>query len=147
VIIWSKDKTKELKIRKGLTMKVATYLYFKDNAKEAIDLYQSIFNAEVICEYLFEDGMTQNQELLGKMFHAEIKIGDQNLYFSDTGEDALFDSMKFVVEIREEDEAKRSLEKIVQNGKLVSDFKKMPVGPSIAHAIDRFGIHWNVVIC
>jgi PhnB protein len=145
--IWRKDKTIEKKSRRGLIMKAATYLYFKDNSKEAIELYKSIFNAEVVCEYLFEDGMTQDQELLGKMFHAEIKIGDQNLYFSDTGKEALFDSMKFVVEYREEDEAKRCLEKIVLNGKLISDFKKMPVGPTIAHAIDKFGIHWNIVIC
>jgi len=47
-------------------MKVVTYLYFKDNAIDTIDLYQSIFGAEVICEYLFEEGMTQKQELLGK---------------------------------------------------------------------------------
>jgi PhnB protein len=129
------------------SMKLATYLHFKDNSKEAIELYRAIFNAEVVCEYLFEEGMTDNQELLGKMFHSEIKIGDQDIYLSDTGKSPTFDSMKFVVEFQDESDAKGCLDSIVQDGVLISDFTKVPVGPIIAHAIDKLGIHWNVVIC
>lgn len=128
-------------------MKTATYLHFKDNSKEAIELYRSIFKAEIVCEYLYEEGMTENQDLLGKMFHAEIKIGDQDIYMSDTGKTPVFDSMKFVVEFQDESDAQRCLDSIVQDGELISDFTKVPVGPVVAHAVDMLGIHWNVVIC
>ena len=114
-------------------MKVATYLDFKDNAKVAIQTYQAIFGAEVVCEYFYDENMTQDQELLGKVFHAELKIGDLNLYLCDVGKAPSFPSMKFVVEIRDESEA-------------LHDFEKMPYGPVIAQAQDQFGIRWEVVI-
>jgi uncharacterized glyoxalase superfamily protein PhnB len=84
--------------------------------------------------------MTQNPELLGKIFHAELKIGDMNLYLADSGEEPSLTSMNFVVEISEEDEARKILEKIVQNGKKISDFEVMPVELRIARAEDKFGI-------
>ena len=128
-------------------MKVATYLHFKHNAEEAIETYKTIFGAEVVCEYLYDEGLTKNQELLGKIFHAELKIGDLNLYVSDSEQDRSLSSMHFVVEIAEEDEARKCLEKFAQNGKVIHDFKKMPYGPTIAHAEDKFGIKWEIVIC
>ena len=121
-------------------MKVAAYLVFKDQAREAIDTYKRIFGAEVVCEYIFEGGMTDNPEFIGKIFHAELKIGDLNLYISDSDQPSLLSSMQFVVEISDEGEARKCLERIARYGKLISDFKKMPVGPMIAHAEDQFGI-------
>ena len=128
-------------------MKAAAYLYFKHNAKEAIETYQTVFGAEVICEYFYDENTTENQELLGKIFHAELKIGDLNLYVADSDQGSSFSSTQFVVEFSEEDEARKCLEKISQIGKVTQDFKKMPFGPTIAHAEDKFGIKWDIVIC
>lgn len=128
-------------------MKAATYLDFNRNAKDAIETYKTIFGAEVVCEYFYDESMDQDQDLLGRIFHAELKIGDLNLYVSDSGKEPSFSSVKFVVEIRDEVEARTRLEKLVQNGKLISGFEKMPFGPTIAHAEDKFGIRWDVVIC
>ncbi len=131
----------------GNKMKVAAYLSFKDNAKEAIETYKSVFNASVVCEYLYNEGMTQNRELVGKIFHAELKVGDLNLYICDSGEEPSFSSVKFVVEISEEAEARKCFEDIARNGKVISDFKKMPFGPTIAQVEDKFGVKWDIVIC
>jgi uncharacterized glyoxalase superfamily protein PhnB len=98
-------------------------------------------------EIPYEDGMTQDRELLGKIFHAELKIGDLNLYLSDSGKEPGFPSMKFVVEIPDGDKALRCFEKLVENGKKISDFEKMPYGPRIARAQDTFGVRWDIVIC
>ena len=91
--------------------------------------------------------MTQYPQLLGKIFHAELKIGDLNLYISNEEQQPSFDSIKFVAEIFLEGQAHFCFEKIVKNGKLISGFTKMPYGPTIAEADDQFGIRWNVVIC
>ena len=128
-------------------MKAAAYLYFENNAKEAIETYKAIFSAEVVCEFVYNEEMTQNQGLLGKIFHAELKIGDMNLYISDSDEEPSFSSIKFVVEIRGEDKARKCFERIVQDGNVISDFKKMPFGPTIANAEDQFGVKWDIVIC
>jgi len=128
-------------------MKAATYLEFKHNAREVIQTYESIFEAEIVCQYDFTADMTQNQELVGKIFHAELKIGDLNLYLSDSGVAPDFSSIKFVVEFRDEEGAHQCFEKLVQHGKAIRDFEKMPFGPTIAQAKDKFGIKWEVVIC
>lgn len=128
-------------------MKTATYLMFNDNAKEAIEAYQNIFGADVICQYTHNETSTDNPERIGKIFHAEMRIGDLNLYLSDEGEDPDFHSIKFVVEYKDEALAKTAFSALTANGQVFSDFKKMPFGPTIAHGQDRFGIRWDIVIC
>lgn len=128
-------------------MKVATYLDFNGNAKDVIETYRSIFDAEVVCEYLFDENTTQDPNLLGKIFHAELIIGDLNLYLSDSSEEFSVPSMKFVVELRDERDARRIIDNLEEHGQVVSDFKKMPYGPTIAQADDKFGMRWEIVIC
>jgi PhnB protein len=128
-------------------MKAATYLEFKHNAKEAIETYKAIFDAQVTFEYFYDANMTKDPEMVGKVYHAEMKIGDLNLYVSDSGIEPSFTSMRFVVEIHEESKAREVFGKLAQGGKIVSDFQKIPIGPTIAHVVDRFYIHWNIVIC
>jgi uncharacterized glyoxalase superfamily protein PhnB len=128
-------------------MKVAAYLYFKHNAKEAIETYETIFGADVVCEHLYNDAMTQNQGLIGKIFHAELKVGDLNLYVADSDEETSLSSVRFVVEFAEERDARACLNRIAQNGDVVSGFEKMPFGPTIAQAKDKFGVTWDIVVC
>jgi len=128
-------------------MKAAAYLEFNQNAKEVIDTYQEIFDAEVVCEYTYDKNMTKNPNLIGKFFHTELKIGDLNLYLSDSGRTPSFSSLKFVVEIQDEIEARQVFEKLTQNGTAISDFTKMPFGPIIAQVKDAFGIKWEIVTC
>lgn len=128
-------------------MKAATYLLFKDNAREVIETYKTLPGVEVVMEHLFLEGMTQNPALLGKVFHAELKIGDLNLYLCDTDQAVSFDAVKFVVEISEASAAQAFLDQLAHFGNVTQDFTKMPFGPEIAHAEDKFGIKWDVVIC
>jgi len=128
-------------------MKAAAYLHFKDKAEEAIETYQSIFEAKVINQYKFEEGMTENPALLGKIFHAELKIGDLNLYLCDTDQNASFESIKFVIETSDKDLAQAHFSKLSKHGRIIQDFTKMPYGPTIGEAIDKFGIKWDIVIC
>lgn len=128
-------------------MKVATYLEFKDNANDVVEAYKDIFNAEVILKYLFDERMTDEPSLVGKVFHAELKIGDLNLYLCDTGSDSAFPSMKLVTEIHDEGEAHIIFDKLAHGGIIIRNFTKMSFGPIIADVEDKFGIKWNIVIC
>lgn len=128
-------------------MKVATYLEFKDTAKAVIETYKGIFNAEVTLEYLYDEQMTSDPALIGKVFHAEMKIGDLNLYLCDGGDEPAFPSTKLVVEIQDEDEAQRIFDELAEGGKVIREFTKMSFGPTIGDVEDKFGIKWNIVIC
>lgn len=145
-LLYSQEKNRSENLTVN-NIKVAAYLYFEYNAKEAIETYKSIFNAEVIREHQFAKGMTKNEKLIGKIFHAELKISDLNLYISDSGEEPSFSSMKFVVEISDEKDARKCFEMLAKEGKVISEFKKMPYGPTIAEVEDKFGVKWDIVIC
>ncbi|MCB2209779.1 VOC family protein [bacterium] len=128
-------------------MKAATYLHFNDNAQDVIETYKAIFGAEVMLIYTYDDDMTDDPTLLGKIFHAEMKIGDLNLYLADSGETPDFSSIKLVVEISDEEQAHRVFEQLAQDGEVVRDFKTLSIGTTIADVRDKFGILWNIVIC
>ena len=128
-------------------MKVAAYLEFNDNADEVIETYTDIFGAEVVRVHYFTEQMTKNPKLLGKIFHAELKLGDLNHYLSDSGKEPSFSSMKFVVEISEEVTARQCFERLAREGRMINEFQKMPFGPMIAQIEDKFGIMWEIVIC
>ena len=128
-------------------MKIATYLEFKDNAKAVMETYQAIFNAEVVLEYLYDAEMTDDPAMVGKVFHAELEMGDQNLYLCDSGVEPAFPSTKLVVETEDEGKAKEIFTKLAKGGKVIREFTKMSFGPTIADVEDKFGIKWNIVIC
>ncbi len=128
-------------------MKASAYLHFKDNAKEAIEMFKSIFKADVISEIKYEEGITDNPSLFGKIFHAELKIGDLNLYLCDTDNDETYHSIKFVIEMSDQNLAHAQFSKLTKHGKILQDFTKMPFGPIIGEVEDMFGITWNIVIC
>ena len=128
-------------------MKVATYLEFKDNAKEVIETYKAIFNAEVTLAYVYDADMTDDPTLIGKIFHAELKIGDLNLYICDSGTESAFPSTKLVVEIHDEAEAQEIFDNLAKDGEIIREFTKMSFGPTIADVKDKFGLKWNIVIC
>lgn len=112
-----------------------------------IETYQAILGAKLILNYPYEADMTDNANLVGKVFHAEFKIGGLNFYLADTGEEPDFSSVKFVIETTNETEAHEIFDKLTQGGKIISEFEKMPFGPTIADVQDKFGIKWNIVIC
>lgn len=128
-------------------MKAAAYLHFNLNAQDVIETYQSIFGAEVALNTRYEPGLTKNPALLGKVFHAELVLGDLNLYLADTGEEPDFSSINLVAEIGDAAQAHRVFDRLAEGGEVLSPFEKMAFGPTIATVRDRFGVRWNIVIC
>jgi uncharacterized glyoxalase superfamily protein PhnB len=128
-------------------LKTATYLELESNAQEVITAYKDIFDAELVLQYNFDEHMTTDKSLVGKVFHAELKIGDLNLYLADTNEVPSFRSIKFVVEFSNEKKAHLCFDKLARIGQVISDFKRMPFGPQIASLVDPFGVKWDIVIC
>lgn len=128
-------------------MKVAAYLNFEFEAEAFIIMCKDVLGAEIMLDSRFEDGMADDPNLLGKIFHAELKIADLNLYVADTGVKSVFSSTKFVVETQNKEQAETFLIGLSKDGKLISDLQKMPYGPTIGTVEDKFGITWDIVVC
>lgn len=127
-------------------MKVATYLNFNLNAQDVIDSYKAIFNATEAMKMLFEEGMTDNPALVGKVFHAELKISNLNLYLSDTGIEPDFSSIQLAAEFSDSEKAHQVFERLAEGGKIISPFEEMSFGPTIASVQDKFGVTWALII-
>lgn len=108
---------------------------------------KDVLEAEIMLESHFEEGMADDPNLLGKIFHAELKIADLNLYVADTGVKPDFSSTKFVVETQNKEQVESFLIGLSKGGKLISDLQKMPYGPTIGTVEDKFGITWDIVVC
>ena len=66
-------------------MKLITYLTFAGNCEEALNFYKEALGAEVLMVSRMGDGQMEVPEnLKEKIMHARLRIGENELYMSDT---------------------------------------------------------------
>ena len=66
-------------------MKLITYLTFAGNCEEALNFYKEALGAEVLMVSRMGDGQMEVPEnLKDKIMHARLRIGENELYMSDT---------------------------------------------------------------
>ncbi|WP_105614799.1 VOC family protein [Vallitalea okinawensis] len=130
-------------------MKIATYLRMKGRCNEALDLYKDIFNGEELFRYVHDENTTENESMIGKIFHAEMKIQDFYIYMSDTQEDLDYNKQAYniTVEVDTLEEAHRIFDRLKEGGRVHTPITKMAYGPYIGNLFDKFGINWDIVYC
>src|SRR5215471_15422817 len=66
-------------------MKLITYLTFTGNCEEALNFYKDTLNGEIVhISYMGEGQMEVPESVKGKVMHARLKFGENELYMSDT---------------------------------------------------------------
>lgn len=130
-------------------MKIATYLKFNGKCEEAFNFYKKIFKADEICSYKFDQNMTKEVNLIGKIFHAELKIEDFYIYMCDTLEDLNYQKQpyKITMECNALDQANEYFNYLKDKGLILSPLEKKPWGIYVGEVRDRFGITWDIVYC
>jgi len=130
-------------------MKIATYIELPGNTAEAIDFYQDLFNATLIRKEVFEETMTSEPTLVGKVFHAELELNGFYLYFCDSLADRDYTNQayKITMECDTLEQSESYFTALKQGGIVTEDFRKMPWGMYHGTVRDRFGITWDIVFC
>lgn len=128
-------------------MKIALYTYFKGNCNEAFEFYKEVFNGKEELKYIYTNEMTDDLKMVGKIFHAELKIDDFYMYMSDDLEND-YDkrSYKLVYEVIDLEKGEEIFNKLSVGGKVESAITQMSYGPKIGALEDKFGIKWNIVV-
>lgn len=128
-------------------MNFAIYLNYKDNTNEALEFYQSIFDAKVIYKVEYTSEMTEDKEKIGKVLHAELRINDQlNLYFNDSFKEYVRKGFSVVVEVPTIEEAEELYEKLGEGGHKHTPLREIGIGNTIVGGVeDKFGLEWDVV--
>ena len=131
------------------TLNLDPYLFFKGNAKEAMEFYKNVFGGELTIMTFGEAGadkMPGMEEMTDNVMHAMLD-GDVRLMASDSREAS--DKMaKVELSLSGDDEEKLSkyFEALSAGGNVKSSLKKEVWGDMFGQLTDKYGVDWMVNI-
>lgn len=128
------------------------YLFFKGNAKEAMEFYKSVFGGELTMSKLGDspkevlDQMKVDESRHDEIMHASLR-GPVNLMGSDSNM-ASDHSAKVELSLGGTDEAqmKGIFDKLAEGGKVRMPLEKQFWGDMFGMVTDKFGVDWNMNI-
>ncbi|HET6863737.1 MAG TPA: VOC family protein [Candidatus Saccharimonadales bacterium] len=128
------------------------YIFFKGNAKQAMEFYKDVFGGELTMSTLGQspkdvlEQMKIDESRYGEIMHASLK-GPVNLMASDS-QMASDHSAKVELSLGGTDEAqmKEIWEKLADGGKVKMPLAKQFWGDTFGMLTDKFGIDWNMNI-
>ena len=126
------------------------YLSFRDNAREAMEFYHSVFGGELNVSTFGEFGASDDPAEKDKVMHAQLE-SPNGLILMGADTPASMDyteGSSISVSLSGEDEAELTgyYEKLSAGGTVVEPLSKAPWGDSFGMFADRFGVNWLVNI-
>jgi len=133
-------------------MSLEPYLFFKGNAKEAMEFYKSVFGGELTMSTLGEspkevlEQMKIDESRYGEIMHASLK-GPVNLMGSDS-QMASDHSAKVELSLGGTGEAqmRQIFDKLAEGGQVRMPLSKQFWGDTFGMLTDKFGVDWMVNI-
>jgi PhnB protein len=126
------------------------YLHFRDEAREAMDFYQSVFGGELSRTTFGEFGMSDDPAEADKVMHSQLVTdGGLVLMAGDTPqsmERQAGSSMTVSLSGEDEAELRRFWDGLVEGGTVSMPLEKAPWGDSFGMCEDRYGVPWMVNI-
>jgi len=126
------------------------YLGFRDNARDAMEFYQSVFGGELTMSTFAEYEMAEDPSERDKIMHAQLE-SPNGLFLMGADTPNAMDYTpggSISVSLSGEDEAELTgyWEKLSGDGTVIEPLAKAPWGDSFGMCVDRFGVMWMVNI-
>jgi PhnB protein len=127
------------------------YISFKDNAREAMEFYKTVFGGELILSTFGEAGMTDHGVKPNGIMHASL-IADNGITImasdSVTGYRPYEPGTNISISLSGDDEKELTdyYDKLADGGKVEEPLTKAPWGDTFGMCTDKFGIFWMVNI-
>ncbi len=130
--------------------KLNPYINFKNNARQAMEFYKSVFGGKLTMSTFKEYQASQDPSEDEKIMHAEL-IADNGLEFmaSDTPNRMEYHpGSNFSMSLTGENEAelKGYFDKLSSGGMVTMPLEKAPWGDTFGMCTDKFGVSWMVNI-
>ncbi|WP_210507082.1 VOC family protein [Naasia sp. SYSU D00057] len=126
------------------------YLNFRDEAREAMTFYQSVFGGELNMSSFGEFGMSEDPAEQDKIMHAQLEAPDGLVLMgADTPNGMEFSrGTDISVSLSGEDETQLRgfWDRLSEGATIVEPLEKAPWGDSFGMLNDRFGVRWLVNI-
>lgn len=124
------------------------YVSFKDNAREAMDFYKSVFGGELnVMSFADLPQMPTDPEEKDKVMHAML-TGDNGIVImgADTPNSQPYEPYNGSISLSGDDEKTLTgyFEKLSAGGEIGEPLTKAPWGDTFGMCTDKFGIRWMV---
>jgi len=134
-------------------IQVMPNLHFNGNCKQAIELYEKAYGAEVKALIRYADANPQdfivNDENKGDwVYHSEIIIGNHRLMLNDWIDDDFQtgNALSLLVHFDTEDECKKAYRIIAEEGAtIISPMESQTYCACFASLMDKYGVRWDLM--
>src|SRR5437763_2897514 len=128
--------------------KLNPYLSFKDNAREAMEFYKTVFGGKLEMSTFKEYHASQDPNEDNKIMHSTLEA-DNGITFmaSDTPNSMEYKAgtnYSMSLSGNNEAELKAYFEKLLAGGHVTMPLEKAPWGDTFGMLIDKFGVPWLV---
>jgi PhnB protein len=130
--------------------KLNPYLSFKDNTREAMEFYQTVFGGKIMMSTFKESNASQDPSEDNKIIHAVLET-DNGITFmaSDTPERMDYQvgtNYSMSLSGDNEGELQSYFQKLLIGGTVTMPLEKAPWGDTFGMLTDQFGVPWLVNI-
>jgi PhnB protein len=133
-------------------MKLAYYINFPGNCKEAFNYYSELFEVDIVMMEAFRGSPAEdrapNEQWLDKIMHAEIVLADCLLMASDVppGEYKTPQGMRLKISADNLENGKRYFSGLTKYGEIIMPFEKAFWTEGFGMCVDQFSVPWIVDI-
>ena len=133
-----------------MTSQLNPHLSFKDNAREAMEFYRSIFDGTLTLNTFQEFHASADPNESNKIMHAELRAENGIMFMAaDTPNRMEYKpgaNISMTLSGDNQPELTRYFEKLSADGTITMPLEKAPWGDTFGMCIDKFGVHWMVDI-
>ncbi|WP_411698921.1 VOC family protein [Conyzicola sp.] len=126
------------------------YLSFRDNAREAMEFYTSVFGGELTVSTFGEFGMDQDPDEKDKIMHAQLESPNGLVLMGADTPNSMDYTVGTSISVSlsgdDDDELHGYWDKLIEGGEVYQPLEKAPWGDSFGMCADRFGVNWMVNI-
>jgi PhnB protein len=135
-----------------MSSRLNPYISFRDNAKEAMTFYQSVFGGELALNTFAELQANDDPSEADKIMHSQLETpSGYTLMGSDTPNSMDYTpgsnfSVSLSGDSGDESELRGYYDKLSEGGSVVMPLEQAPWGDSFGMVNDKFGVTWMVNI-
>jgi len=133
-----------------MSTKLNPYLGFRDNARQAMEFYQTVFGGDLTVSTFRDFHASEDPAELDKVMHSALETPTGfNLMASDTPNSMDYKpGNNYSVSLSGEDETELRgyWDKLAEGGSVTLPLEKAPWGDSFGMCVDKFGVAWMINI-
>jgi PhnB protein len=125
------------------------YLNFRDNAREAMEFYRSVFGGKLDMNTFKDFGASEDPSEDDKIMHSVLEADGMTFMAADTPKSMDYTpGTNFNMSLSGDDEAalRGYFDKLQDGGTVIMPLEKAAWGDTFGMVVDRFGVRWLVNI-